>query len=318
MKEERLHYICADRGSQRCPCHLMAAGQCYTCTMEKTGVCSCDETVGWQGVCPYTEYMQNGKEAAPLAKSVEIRIKARQSFGDDLAVICLEGGAGFAIQCQKPGAYIMADALIGERGWRTPLSVLATDAAAGTVDFLVRVTGPKTAWLVDPSIDRWQVTGPFYNGLLHSQDLKPEKKAFAIVRGTALAPYLCACQGLPGMETSQLYLDKNGLPEELVEQYLIGQPYTAVNLDNQEDFEKVEKQLQTVLRMGTPYNVMVLVSPYFAEKLRENLTEEEKGRLVVPNSANFCCGEGICGACSYTDKEGRTVRLCKCHEAVLE
>ena len=48
---EEMEYKCVDRGSARCPCALMEAGQCYTCTMSRKGKCDC--SVDWQGVCPY-------------------------------------------------------------------------------------------------------------------------------------------------------------------------------------------------------------------------------------------------------------------------
>ena len=69
-----MKYKCADRGSLRCPCVLMEAGQCYACAMAREGKCDCSED--WQGVCPYNEYLQNGKRAAegglPAALSAKI------------------------------------------------------------------------------------------------------------------------------------------------------------------------------------------------------------------------------------------------------
>ena len=55
-----MEYRCVDRGSLRCPCTLMEAGQCYTCTMSREGKCDCSES--WQGVCPYNEFLQRGCE----------------------------------------------------------------------------------------------------------------------------------------------------------------------------------------------------------------------------------------------------------------
>ena len=46
--------------------------------------------------------------------------------------------------------------------------------------------------------------------------------------------------------------------------------------------------------------------------------EKEKEQLIIPNPANLCCGTGLCGSCSHTDKDGLTVRLCKCSPVVIE
>ena len=59
-----MEYVCTDRGTAKCPCALMAAGQCYTCGMLSRGKCDC--RAGWQGVCPYNEYVQNGEKVQPV------------------------------------------------------------------------------------------------------------------------------------------------------------------------------------------------------------------------------------------------------------
>ena len=391
------HYLCADRGTTRCPCHLMAAGQCYTCSMCKTGVCDCGASAGWQGVCPYSEYQQRGGRSIGPAKPVSLEVVERRVYSPDLVVVTLRGGAGFAIQCRQPGAYVMAEAFVGSgdsaaawketpdskgadqsgtateyvaaervRGWRTPLSVLAADPAAGTVDFLVRPAGPKTAWLTEPGRKSWLVTGPFCHGLLHGEGLSRTGGALAIVRGTALAPYLCASASLgwtggtladEGMSDGsppdvKLYLDPAGLTEDFLADYLVGQAYVRIDLNDEKTLHRMREKLRAALGQSLsetgreqaaaesgaklpeggrgpceandleqtelPRNVMMLVSPYFAKKLTEGLTEREQARLICPNTANLCCGEGICGACAYTDEAGQTVRLCKCHGLVLE
>ena len=66
-------YVCKDRGTEHCPCALMATGQCYTCNMIKAGRCDC--LSGWQGVCPYTEFYQNGKKTLERRKTRNYEIK---------------------------------------------------------------------------------------------------------------------------------------------------------------------------------------------------------------------------------------------------
>ena len=56
-----MEHKCVDLGSDRCPCILMEVSQCYVCQMIRTGKCNCGSL--WQGVCPYTEYLQRGKKS---------------------------------------------------------------------------------------------------------------------------------------------------------------------------------------------------------------------------------------------------------------
>ena len=58
-------------------------------------------------------------------------------------------------------------------------------------------------------------------------------------------------------------------------------------------------------------NLLLMVSPYYVERILK-LTGLSKNRMITPNHSNMCCGEGCCGSCSYTDKDGITVRMCKC------
>ena len=63
---------------------------------------------------------------------------------------------------------------------------------------------------------------------------------------------------------------------------------------------------------------MYLISQHSGE-YEVVLTEDEKEaiqkaaeqKVVRPADANFCCGEGTCGACTCTDENGKTIHRCK-------
>lgn len=317
-------YVCVDRGSLRCPCHLMAAGQCYTCTMTRTGVCSCEDAAGWQGVCPYTEYMRRGE--TPISSEPdalkEAKVLKKTDYGDGLFVFCLAVAAGFAEACRRPGAYLMAEAL----GCRTPISVLRTrrQGRDGFVELAVKAAGPKSEELTKKNT--WRIAGPYYGGLLRGETLPPAGgKLLVIARGVAAAPFL-ALRQLPewaDME-AEVYLDDETLSEAFVEEYLCGQVFETIRLNEERNLARMKKLLQQHIRTGCGDEVlrgqpaMVLVSPYFMKRLTEDLSAEEKETLIVPNPANLCCGTGLCGSCSHTDSDGLTVRLCKCSPTVIE
>ena len=79
--------------------------------------------------------------------------------------------------------------------------------------------------------------------------------------------------------------------------------WTAVDLAEDEDkiLEAIDEAIQ----------VMLLTSPYYTERFL-GMRPERKNDIITANHANMCCGAGICGACSYTDKDGVTVRRCRC------
>lgn len=150
-------------------------------------------------------------------------------------------------------------------------------------------------------------------------------KLLVIARGVAAAPFL-ALRQMPeyaAME-AEVYLDHEMLPEAFLEEYLCGQVFETIRLNRERDLERMKRLLQQHIRTdcrdetSPAQAAMVLVSPYFIRRLTEDLTAEEKERLIIPNPANLCCGTGLCGSCSHTDSDGLTVRLCKCSPVVIE
>lgn len=121
-----MEYRCVDVGSEKCPCILMEAGQCYTCRMCRDGVCACGES--WRGSCPYTTWLQQGgcAQEAPLVS--EASILAVREYAPHLSVVTLSVPRGLAQHCRTLGAYIIVESL----GWQIPLSVLRSTYTAGT------------------------------------------------------------------------------------------------------------------------------------------------------------------------------------------
>lgn len=309
-----MKYICVDRGSERCPCHLMEVGQCYTCTMMGKGICDCGQAAGWQGVCPYTEFIQQGGKAHPLLESFEAPILEHRVYSDELVVVKVKVNRGLAEKCRFLGTFVMAEAL----GYKTPLSVLSVkkEGENWTLHFAVKPAGPKTFQLLRKDCSSWRLTGPFYNGLMNRQLYDPEKEDFVIGKGTAVAPYLCAAdKDRERQKNTEFYLDMDKLASAFAEDYLQGYPYVLTSLQDETQCGLLRDKLEEALVLNEK-NILLLVSPYYADKLTEGLQGTE--RILWPNPANMCCGEGVCGACSYTDARGMTVRLCKCSRAAIK
>ena len=302
-------YECVDRGSLHCPCVLMEAGQCYSCTMIRDGKCSCQDAAGWKGSCPYTEYMQGQRGSA---FEVDSPVVSNKTYSASLSVVRVDVPAGIAVRCRRPGTFMMAEAA----GWRTPLSVLRSGMdeecqRGGFIEFAVQPVGPKTKWLVEQK--RWKMTGPYYSGLLGMSEGDLAKDALIIAKGTAAAPFVCSKERFTGQVT--IYMDSNKLNDDFVQEYICGEEeniqYRSANLIDEECRMRVRNLIEKVGEEGSR-KIWLLVSPFYVHELTEGLPEELRKNIIVPNPANMCCGEGICGACSHTDENGITVRLCKC------
>ena len=160
-----MSYICTDRGSSKCPCILMEAGQCYACSMIRTGKCDCPP--GWQGVCPYTEYKQRREKPAAEAKARMFPVRERKDFSPVLTAVTLKVPFGYALACGRLGAFVMVES----EGWMVPLSVFqsAAQGAGGDnrISLAISAAGPKTISLMKQCSagSLWKVKGPYYNGL---------------------------------------------------------------------------------------------------------------------------------------------------------
>lgn len=121
-----MEYRCVDVGTEKCPCILMEAGQCYTCRMCRDGVCACGES--WRGSCPYTTWLQQGGRVQEAPRVYEASILSVREYAPYLSVVTLSVPRGLAQGCRALGTYIIVESL----GWQIPLSVLRSTYTAGT------------------------------------------------------------------------------------------------------------------------------------------------------------------------------------------
>lgn len=307
-----MEYNCVDLGSDKCPCVLMEAGQCYSCNMIKKGKCDCNGL--WQGVCPYTEYMlKNKKIVRPVAerKYVISRIK---SFSPNLSVLTLETPLGFGLKCKEMGTFLM----IKWQNWFVPISVMRVledfENQNSYVDIAVSATGPKTIGVLKNAMvgQEMIVKGPFFSGLINRDIYNKNSNAIIIAKGIAIMPLINIKERLTG-KIKGFKLDKSKLPTEFLNEYLVDLDYSTVDLEK--DSFEVAEELKEIY--GYSYkdnnkpNLFMMVSPYYEEKLLK-LTGFGKGMIIAPNHSNMCCGEGYCGSCSWMNRDGVTVRRCKC------
>ncbi len=296
-----MSYRCVDRGTDKCPCILMEAGQCYTCGMIQHGKCDCPG--GWQGVCPYTEYVQNGRKSKPLKGLDEYRVIDYEVYSPTLTVITVEASDNTWVHYGKIGAFCM----FKWQDWFIPVSVLSCGNESvgesicggtvytaynayrfndsnqvvkahpkrGFVKFAINASGPKTVGLLEDTVlgGTVELKGPFYSGLVNSGSYDPKNLSIVVAKGIAVMPVINQLKTV-GENLYKFYLDKTKLPEQFAEDYLKGIEYEEINLND--NFESIIAALKNdysecVKTTGQTPNIMFMASPYFAHRLRESL-----------------------------------------------
>lgn len=309
-----MSYICMDRGTEKCPCALLEAGQCYTCSMISRGVCSCE----WHGVCPYTEYRQAGKNIVKEKEKKQFTVINRHDFSSALVTVTLAVPFAYSMKCKSKGAFVM----VSSSGYNTPLSVMDSitekngkDLPEGRITLAVNAAGPKTGKLLQQcSIGAvWEVSGPYFTGILGGESYDPRSLTVAVAKGIAAMPLLNIKKEI-GSNMAGFFLDRNKLPGQFEKTYLNDIQLEHIDLINrpEEAAEKIRSSYDFCIKnTGKKPNLFLMVSPYFEEKMLK-LLRLDKSEVIRPNHSTMCCAEGICGACSYTDEKGVTFRGCKC------
>ena len=124
-----------------------------------------------------------------------------------------------------------------------------------------------------------------------------------IAKGTAIAPFINMKESFLQGTQIKLLVDDDKLTEDFLADYLADCSWEKVSLAEDED--------KILAAIDEAIQVMLLTSPYYTERFL-GMRPERKNDIITANHANMCCGAGICGACSYTDKDGVTVRRCRC------
>lgn len=314
-----MEYLCVDRGSDRCPCILMEAGQCYTCTMIQKGKCDC--TSLWQGVCPYTEYLQRNKRVMPETKVKKIKIYRVKSYSPTLSVLTLEAPLAYGLKCREMGAFLM----LKWKEWFVPISVLRVvenyESQTSYIDLGVNATGPKTIGLLKNAIigEDIEVKGPFFSGLINRDIFDKRADSIVVAKGMAVMPLINMKGNLENpLVENKIWLDETKLPAKFIAEYFNGLDFEEVNLeDGIFDIAESLKEIYGYgFARGIRPNLLVMTSPYYFGKILK-MTGFDKNKIIAPNHSNMCCGEGYCGSCSYTDIDGITVRQCKCIDMPL-
>ena len=328
MKNNR----CIDAGRENCPCALAEAGSCLVCGRLSGGSCA---ACSWQGTCIYTLYEQNGRRLIKGRQERLLPIEEVRVYGARFHVFVLRADRGFCQRAQTAGAYVFAKPASASQWYGMPVSVLKSEPDKGLIHLGVCSCGPKSVSLLAET-KQLCVRGVYYNalsGLGHLRDDAEETVIFA--KGIAVAPLRNFLDGgsryngkLAGL---RMYMDLDKVGMDFFMDYFGDLPAEAVQIRQfareglwppAELTRNQEMERQEVMDLrgdqslydGTAWqegqtarNIFALTSPYYVRKIQKAFGS----KVVRPTEGNMCCGEGVCGACTYVDEQGTLMRQCK-------
>ena len=301
--------LCADAGTQNCPCRLADFGKCLVCRKLAGGdCCGCD----WQGVCIYNEFLQNNCRIGCQRQEVICGIEKTTWYEEDLVVMRVSVPRGLAEKASLPGSFVFLKYPGEEQFFSVPVSVMRADHENGFLDFAIKVNGPKTENLMRCCDSKGkglstsgyvEMRGIYRNGLLGAEKLLTHspKKVLCLTKGVGLAPVANYIRWSEGNDRIDLIVDIEKISRAFAE--------SALDDCIIDSLQYMTLPLNMTWAEEEDYDVIVIsASEYFQQNIY--VPESKK---VLSNNHSMCCGEGICGACFYTDPEGNVHRMCKCN-----
>lgn len=305
---------CIDSGTENCPCYLAATGDCLICSrLQGKEYCDCL----WKGVCIYNEFIQNNKEINNPRKDFISKIVSKKQYLDDLYVITLDVGRGFALKAAIPGSYVFLQAPNYKNYYQTPISIMHSDTENGLITVLIKSISAKTKALCAQE-DKLIIRGVYRGGISGMSKITgrfsriiPNSKVLILTKGVGFAPAINFLAWAGKDTETEIIIDNDKICSHLIWDYL--QPSTVDKILIESLQECLDLFLAEKMKQENYSAVVILASDYYIEEARKMIMElPEPPAFVYSNNANICCGEGICGACSCVDPDGTLHKKCKC------
>jgi hypothetical protein len=309
-------FDCIDVGTENCPCYLAVTGDCLICSrLQGKEICDCH----WKGVCIYNEYMQgNGRVNNPRVEFPASIVK-KKYYLDDLIVFTLDVGKGFALKASRPGSYIFLRGPKSNSYYDTPICVMKTDPEKGELAIAVKIISAKTKTLAEAE-DFLTVRGIYRNGILGIDAVTGKEvrgqKILVVAKGTGLAPGMLAANHLWHRNRVDWVIDPEKISEDLICDFF-GEGEGIIKYRNLSQEGSIEELLEQIGKESYDA-VLLLTSDYFLQEIGTRIRSQfPKTHIATSNNFHICCGEGVCGACSMTNSQGETFKMCKCQSSSI-
>ncbi len=316
---EKNEFQCIDAGTLHCPCYLAMTGDCLTCSRLQGKDCS---QCNWKGVCIYNEFIQGNKKINNARKNFEADIIEVKEYKDNLIIFKLNVGRGFALKCTKPGTYVFVGNPVFQHEYMAPISITKADTEGGIIHLAIKLISTKTKGLMMAE-EKLLLRGPYGNGIQGTIGGKNgssmEKERILIVtKGIGIAPGIHTAHYGKNRSIIDFIVDTEKIDKELVEEYLIEDETLVetmgslqyINLSQATSYERLKR----LMAEGKYHTIMILASDYYVETLSALAKAvKPEANIGVSNNVHICCGEGLCGACAVTSRDGEVIKMCKCH-----
>jgi NAD(P)H-flavin reductase len=303
---------CIDVGSENCPCYLALTNDCLICSrLQGREGCDCN----WKGVCVYNEFIQGNRRVNNPRTDFATEIVYRKNYLDDLIVLGLRVGKGFAIKASRPGSYVFLREKNSESYYATPLCVMEANIEDGIIAVAIKIISAKTKTLAKAE-GSLMIRGIYRNGVLGIDSITSkhvkDKKILVVAKGIGLAPAILTVNYLWSKNRVDLIIDMEKISEDLIADYL-GEGEGTIRF-MQLNEEGYREDMGDILEKEQYDIVVLLTSDYFLEQIGNMVRKRlPRAELAVSNNFRICCGEGICGACTVAGKDGDWIKMCKCN-----
>lgn len=294
---------CIDAGREGCPCALAQYGKCIVCGRLSGGTCN---DCNWQGSCIFSIYQQNGRSLVKARGGQRLEIEEVKVYSETFKVFVLKASKGFCQKASMAGTYVFARSSEADIWSDMPVSVLKSEPEKGRLHLGICGCGPKSADIINEEKELY-VRGVYYNALSGMSMLTHKPDVTAVyAKGIAIAPLRNLLDGgtkyRKWLTNMKLFMDIDKVGMDFFADY-----FGDISASSVEILEMIKGDIPVIGGESSTVNVIALTSPYYAEKI-----EELYGRKVTrPTKGNMCCGEGMCGACTFDDENGKTIHGCK-------
>lgn len=302
-------FECVDAGSENCPCYLALTNDCMTCSrLQGQDYCDCS----WVGVCIYNEFIWNNKKAKNPREEIETKIINKKTFDKQVVVFELETSQYLSQRFKYPGTYIFVRSPEDHAMYDVPISIMSVDSERDRIHIAIKIISAKTKKIA--AADKTLIIrGPYRNGILGLNKIKNAVggKMLVLCKSMGIAPAVNFIEYYNESSKIDLISDINRLPYNFAREYL-KDCETQIRYLNFKDLNDLE-YIKSLVKQKKYDSIMLFTSDKYIsifDALLKSIDENQE--YAVVNNFNICCGEGVCGSCSVTTKEGKVVKMCKC------
>jgi NAD(P)H-flavin reductase len=156
------------------------------------------------------------------------------------------------------------------------------------------------------------VRGPYRNGIIGLDRRISESRILIIASGAGIMPAVFTSNILAAHNSVDIIAGTGVIEKKILRHYITDDRYTGPDDITFREYDDIK--LTEQIRQKSYDEIIILGSIHFVETLKPLIRQISNAHISCSNNSIMTCGEGICGACAGTDKNGKTVLRCKCTE----